>query len=99
MADIRCAGDPGALEARVSAIATHQAPVLIWLLEHRRSKAILRTSANFLVAVKNSQALDWEAETDALRQLNLPEVVYAEGGGGIRASRICFAPGSIRSST
>jgi hypothetical protein len=29
--------------------------------------------------VKNSQALDWESETGALRQLNLPEIVYAEG--------------------
>jgi hypothetical protein len=29
--------------------------------------------------VKNSQALDWESEIGALRQLNLPEIVYAEG--------------------
>jgi hypothetical protein len=30
-------------------------------------------------SVKNSQALDWESETGALRQLNLPEIDYAEG--------------------
>jgi hypothetical protein len=29
--------------------------------------------------VKNAQALDWESGTGAMRQLDLPEIVYAEG--------------------
>jgi len=39
----------------------------------------MRDEPNSESSVKNSQALDWDSETDAVRQLNLPEIVYAEG--------------------